>query len=150
VPEDQLQNWANWCRERIKPACIYMASQEVKHEVAIRLAKAASMWLPWRFIELNLLRAAVRERLQRFGLFTDEHVEQCLDEMEEYKAIATGVADTTDLLQFWQTHANKLPACPGRSSPLGWCSRAAQRLSAASPSSSFSLDDATCPRRPRS
>lgn len=110
VPGDQLQDWVRWCKERIKPAAIYMAGQETKHEEAIRIAKAAALWLPWRFVELNLLRAAVRERLQRFGLFSAEHVEQCLKEMDDYRALAADVADNTDLLQFWRSHADKLPA----------------------------------------
>lgn len=94
----------------IQPASFYLGQQEIKHDVALLVAKAASMWLPWRFAELNLSRAVVEERLRRFGrLFPQALVDRCLYEMEEYKLAGAGVSVSTDLLDFWRSHAVRLP-----------------------------------------
>lgn len=109
VAADQIPAWIQWCRERIHPASVYLGNQEVKHEAAVRIASSASMWLPWRFVERNHLRAAVKERLERFGLFQADLVERCLEEMPVYTNLAQGVSDKTDLEHFWRAHADKLP-----------------------------------------
>jgi hypothetical protein len=109
VDEAQIPNWTAWCRERINPAHVYMARQEVKHDVAYRIARAAELFLPWRFVERAPLGASVKEKLHRFNL-SDVLINLCVESMATYRALATGVVDTIDLLPFWLSHKDSLPA----------------------------------------
>jgi hypothetical protein len=106
---DDLPTWIAWCWDRIRPAYEYLARQEMKHEFAIRIAVASSLWQPWRFIEQTLLQGALESKLRRISVFSDDQIKLCLSEMNKYKAAADGVDTSTDLTAFWKSHTSDLP-----------------------------------------
>lgn len=105
-------DWLAWIRAKLKPAHAYMLQQEAKHARALDLARAAALFLPWRFLELNLNSGAIREHLQRFGpgVLSPELVLACCDEIEVYSIAAEGVARRASVESFWTGRAEDLKA----------------------------------------
>jgi hypothetical protein len=106
---EELERWITWCKERLKPAFEYLGRQEVKHETALRIASAAAMWHPSRFVEKNHLNQAVKERLERLHLFSKANIDTCLKELDSYRAIAKDTDASIDLTAFWKRHLTDLP-----------------------------------------
>src|SRR3546814_12625141 len=84
--------------------------QITKHREVVQVIKAARMWRPWRFSQLQLSNGDVASNLSCFPCLPTELRSGCLQEASEYQIAGADVSAKFDLTKFWLSHAQTLPS----------------------------------------